>query len=162
MELYAIYERYQRDLIRFATSLTHSKEPAEDLVQQAYLKALDFLVLFENMHPEQIKGWFFTTIKRLFIDSYRRQQRFCDFPENELACDGFEGQLINRLVVQQALDLLSEEHRELVVLRYLSGYSAAKIAQMLHRNPSTIRSSLSVARAQFVKHLNMEAHHEKL
>lgn len=162
MELYAIYERYQRDLIRFATSLTHSKEPAEDLVQQAYLKALDFLELLETMHPEQIKGWFFTTIKRLFIDSYRRQKRFCDMPENEMACDSFEGQLIDKLAVQEALGYLSDEHRELVVLRYLSGYSAAKIAQILHRNPSTIRSSLSVARAHFVKHLNLEAYHEKL
>ena len=54
MKLFEIYHQQGEDFLRFAQSLTHHREEAEDLVQQAYLKALGQLELFEVMEAEQI------------------------------------------------------------------------------------------------------------
>jgi RNA polymerase sigma-70 factor (ECF subfamily) len=153
MQLFDIFHTYQRDFIRFSTSLTHQPDDAQDLVQQAYLKSLDHLELFDQMHPEQIKGWFFTTIKRLFIDNYRKQKHICSEPSKEVGT--YDVDPLDALMIKDALELLPMHHRQLIVLRYLHGYSSQEIAENLGQNPSTVRSQLKVARD------NLKLHFEK-
>jgi len=68
MQLYQIYERDRATLVRYANTLTQHKEDAEDLVQQAYVKAIMQEALFDTMHPNHVMAWLYQTIKNLFID----------------------------------------------------------------------------------------------
>ena len=143
MKIYEIYETYQSDLLRFARSLSQQREDAEDLVQQAYIKALEQHELFEQMHPMQIRGWLFTTVKRLYIDQYRKNKKLVHLTEAfEM---GYDAYVDDRLVTSDLLMKLPENLRAIVSLRYISGYNSTEIGKYLSLNPSTVRSRLSLA-----------------
>ena len=143
MQLYQIYETYQMDLLRYASSLCRHREDAEDLVQQAYVKALDQCDLFEQMHPMQIKGWLLTTIRTTFIDHFRREKRKGYFDEEVEV--PYEANIEDHLITSDLLGQLPETLRVVLVLRYLEGYSSVEIGKLLSLNPSTVRSRLSQA-----------------
>ncbi|GAB6110181.1 RNA polymerase sigma factor [Fusibacter bizertensis] len=143
MQLYQIYETYQSDLLRYASSLCRHKEDAEDLVQQTYVKALDQYELFDHMHPMQIKGWLLSTIRTTFIDQFRRERRKGVFDEAMEV--PYEANIEDRLITSDLLGQLPESLRIVVVLRYLEGYSSVQIGELLSLNPSTVRSRLSQA-----------------
>ncbi len=153
MLLFQIYSAFQNDFLRFAKSLTHDSYMAEDLVQKSYLKALDALELFEHLHPQQVKGWFFTTIKRLFIDDWRQvnlhreklEQHFVGLSEMQ----SYEGAWLETLCVRQALGALTPNERELILLRYEMGYSSGEIGERLQIPASTVRNQLASAKKQF-------------
>lgn len=146
MQLYQIYEEYQSDLVRFASSLCRHKEDAEDLVQQAFVKALDQCELFEQMHPMQIRGWLLMTIRTTFIDQFRRERRKGVFDETMEV--PYEANIEDHLITSNLLSQLSDSLRIVVVLRYLEGYSSVEIGERLNLNPSTVRSRLSQAISQ--------------
>lgn len=64
-----IYEKYSRMLFLYALSLTHSKEDAEDLVADAFVKAL---LSFEDGN---LKAWLYTVLKNDFYNLYKRKKR---------------------------------------------------------------------------------------
>lgn len=158
MELYQIYEQYQGDFTRFAKSLTHQEASAEDLVQQSYLKALDHLELLEVLHPNQVKGWFFSTIKRLYIDEWRSHGRrevhdgAAAFEIMSGAVEGVPGdsQWLETVTVRMALEAVTPEQRKLLMLKYAHGYSSQEIGQAMGINPSTVRNQLARAKMAFM------------
>ena len=143
MNIYEIYQSYQSSLIAFAFSLCRQTELAEDLVQQAYLKALENDELLKQLHPMQIKGWFYTTIKRGFIDGYRKEKRLVYLDENFDMADDYK--LEDHLLSMDLMKVLPEDLKTLVRLRYLEGYNSQEIGKMVELNPSTVRSKLKKA-----------------
>lgn len=150
MHLYQIYEENRNDFVRYALSLTHHREDAEDLVQQVYVKAIMQSDLMMAMHPMQIKGWLFQSIKNLFIDQYRRNKRMGDYESVPEA--SYEAHIDDAIITRDLLDKLPENLRAVVALRYIEGYNSAEIGQMLDINPSTVRSRLSHA-TQLLKNI---------
>lgn len=141
MKLYQIYQTYQSDLLKYAFSLSRQWEDAEDFVQQAYLKALEQYELFEQMHEMQIRGWLYTTIKRLFIDAYRKDKRIMLQDETyDLPYDAF---IESHLITADLLERLPESCRAVMYLRYVEDYNSTEIGNLLGLNPSTVRSRLS-------------------
>ncbi|HSN65660.1 MAG TPA: RNA polymerase sigma factor [Fusibacter sp.] len=152
MQLYEIYEKYQSDLLRYAQSLCRQKEDAEDLVQQAYLKALQSMDSFQGAHPLQVKGWLIRTIKNLYIDTYRRQKRFGDF--EEAPEPSYEAYIDDTLITADLLESLPVHLRTAVILRYLHDYNSQEIGEILGLNASTVRSRLSQALQLLRKTIN--------
>lgn len=150
MNIYEIYQSYQSSLIAFAFSLCRQTEMAEDLVQQAYLKALENDDLLKQLHPMQIKGWFYTTIKRGFIDGYRKQKRLVYLDEDFDMADDYK--LEDHLLSMDLMKVLEEDLQTLVRLRYLEGYNSKEIGKILKLNPSTVRSKLKKALGLMKKH----------
>jgi RNA polymerase sigma-70 factor (ECF subfamily) len=71
------------DCYAFALSLTRRSHDAEDLVQDAFVKAQR---AFHTFQPgTNAKAWLFTIVRRLHIDRYRRERlRPTPLPEDEL------------------------------------------------------------------------------
>lgn len=143
MDIYHLFENYQQDFMRFALSLTHHREDAEDLVQQVYVKAMMHLELIQTMNPHQVKGWVMQSIKNAFIDQYRKNKRNCDFEKvPEL---GYDAHLEDQVIVKEMVDALPERLQAVVVLRYIQNYNSSEISSLLGINASTVRSRLSQA-----------------
>ena len=68
VNIYLVYKKYNKEFIAYAKSITKNSGRAFDLVQEAYVSALERERMFANMNEHQIKGWFFTTIKNKNID----------------------------------------------------------------------------------------------
>ena len=151
MKLYQVYETYQTELQKYAFSLCRQWQDAEDLVQQVYIKALEQYELFEVMHPLQIRGWLYTTLKRHYIDTYRRQQKWT--LQSEWADQPHDAFIEDELLTNDLLEKLPVPLRKVVYLSSIEGYNSQEIGELLGLNPSTVRSRLSSALVQLKKEL---------
>lgn len=143
MNIYLVYEKYHNDFLAFAKSLTKDYNEAFDLVQDAYVAALEREEMFKVMNEYQIKGWFFTTIKNKNIDNIRKRSRLNYQWEVDIFTreDSFEEQV----VMESLLEKLPQNLRNAVVLRYKMNLNSTEIGEKLNLPPSTVRSQLSKA-----------------
>ncbi|HEY8363307.1 MAG TPA: RNA polymerase sigma factor [Tissierellaceae bacterium] len=143
MNLYTVYEKYHNDFLSFAKSLTKDYDEAFDLVQDAYLSAMEREEMFQYMNEYQIKGWFFTTIKNKNIDNIRKRKRLDYQWEFNLLSeeDNFE----EKIAIESLLEKLPSDLKDVVVLRYIMNLNSTEIGEKLKIPPSTVRSRLSKA-----------------
>src|SRR5690554_2612600 len=116
MNIYLVYEKYLSDFLAFAKSIAKDYNEAFDLVQDAYVAALEREEIFTFMNEYQIKGWFFTTIKNKNIDNIRKANRLDYQWEIDLLTkeDSFE----EKVAIENLLEKLPQNLRNVVVLRY--------------------------------------------
>lgn len=138
-----IFEKYNKDLLRFAYSLTNNEERAKDLVQDTYVSGLEREEIFGFMNEYQIKGWFFTTIKNKNIDNIRKQSRFI-FMENEDLMEDSEN-FEEAVVIRALIDQLPKNQRQVILLRYQMNLNSTEIGELLGISPSTVRSRLGTS-----------------
>lgn len=150
-------------LYRLAYRLTGHREDAEDLVHDLVVKVRSGSTDLHSLDKPGI--WLAKVLYRLFVDRYRRQHRspidsvgeitdeLCganaEFSES-LASD-LETQTDNdRLTtaLENALNQISEEHRVLIMLYEVEGYSLGEIQSMLDLPQGTLKSRLHRARAR--------------
>lgn len=141
-----LYEGTHRSLYRYVYGLLGgTTQDAEDITAQAYLKAWDNRRQFSGT-TEQAKGWLFTIAKRIVIDRYRQQQirpQSVHIDEEFIVSSGGspEEKAITAEQIQtlwKLLQDLSTEDREMIVLRYMVGWSVKDIAAHMDMNPNTI------------------------
>lgn len=151
MNIYLVYEKYHKDFIVFARSIANDHNEAFDLVQDAYVKALEREEIFEIMNEYQIKGWFFTTIKNKNIDNIRRQHRLKYEEEMEIYSntESFE----ENIVLNDLLNKLPDKYRKVISLKYGMNLNSAEIGERLGISPSTVRSQLSEGRRLLKKYV---------
>ncbi len=145
-------------LYNTAYRMTRNVQDAEDLVQEAYLKAYKYYEKFEE--GTNFKAWLFKIMKNTFINNYRKRQQAppqSDFSEIE---DAFESQVSEEVTrqikspeeellenvldedVQRALDTLPDDYRMAVILADLESFSYKEIAEILEVPVGTVMSRL--------------------
>ena len=139
-------------LYRVALRLTGNPADAEDLVQDAMLRAYrswDRFTLGTNA-----KGWLLTILRNLFINEYRRRRRHPEtvdldtiepFTVFEKVQEDPQGAFFDRIVddeVLRAVDALPEVFREAVMLSDVEGLSYEEIAKVLDIPVGTVKSRL--------------------
>lgn len=141
-----IYERYHSELLRWCLGTCRDKELAEDLVQETFLKALQNADAFEDLGPNQRRAWLYRTMKNLLYDRYRRavleSEHLQQTDEDAVYLDPGIQQTENELILQ----MLTPEDRMLFTLRYMEGYNASELSEMLGMPTGTIRAKLSRCR----------------
>ena len=142
-----LYEAHDRELLRYAMGVCHSREQAEDLVQETFLKAMQNADTFEDLGPSQQRAWLFRTLKHLLCDRFRRaslENAYAETCQEDAAAPepGY-GETENGLLLAK----LPEQDRVLFQMRYLEGYTAAELSELFRLPAGTIRARLSRSRA---------------
>ena len=135
-----LYEKYYKDLYRFALCYLKNTAQAEDAVSQAVLKAYEKL---PNLRKEtSFKSWIFQITAnecRMLL----RNTSEVGIPE------GFEQETVEEGYAKPELDdllkVLSDDEREVITLSVFSGYRSTEISHMLTMRPGTVRSLKSRA-----------------
>lgn len=138
------------NLARWLTGKDHD---AEDVVQDAYLRAVKF---FHGFRGGDARPWLLTIVRHAFSDWLRRNhphQSLAVFDEQSLSSprdDDDPAQLLLRQddceTVQRAMAELPVEFREVLVLRELEGLSYRDIGAVTGLAPGTVMSRLARAR----------------
>jgi len=149
MKLYQVYENNHHDFLRFAISLTRDREAGQDLVQSAYVRALEQDELFEWMNQHQIKGWFFTVIKRMYIDEYRKNKRGQNLI-SQMEANAYEPSFVSQVCTDQALQQLPPPLDQIAQLK-MEGFTSQEIGQQLDLPASTVRNHLQRIRKQMIE-----------
>jgi RNA polymerase sigma-70 factor, ECF subfamily len=130
-------------LLRFARRLYNGGQAAEDLVQETLLLAWRGFHQFEKGSKE--KAWLF----RILINASHGQGRKArTSPETVPLLERSSGRsvLLEKLEVQQALASLTEEHRTVLLLAVVEGFTGNEMSLILDLPVGTVMSRLSRAR----------------
>lgn len=145
-----LYSGCQKELLHFALSMTGGNvDFAEELVQEAFLRAMLHKELLSELEEGQQKSWLYRTVKNAYVDRIRHnafEQVTSDIPEVLQ-----ESEAYTDLEWQELLKALPDLEGVLFQMRYLEGYNSKQIGELFHLPPGTVRSKLSLAR----KHLKI-------
>jgi len=137
----------------YARWLTKSDADAEDVVQDAYVRALRF---FSSLRGDDARSWLFTIVRNTWYGRFTRatgpnQPTVYDDMKHDRPDDGLDPealvmqqQAVER--VQRAVQELPTDFREMIVLRELEGLSYKQIAVVVGIPIGTVMSRLARAR----------------
>jgi RNA polymerase sigma factor (sigma-70 family) len=163
-ELRALLERYERPLVRYAQNILGDLESARDVVQETFIKwvelhTLPVVRLGEDPPPpagedRRTEAWLFTVCRNRAIDLRRKHRRIVpihpDLPERFSEEPGPGATLENRELagsLNQLLQHLSENQREVIVLKFQNDLSYREIAGI---------TELSVTNVGFLLHTGLK------
>jgi RNA polymerase sigma-70 factor, ECF subfamily len=142
--LRALYDAHALALLGYALRLCDGdRAQAEDLVQETLVRAWRHLDQLD-LSAAPVRPWLFTVARRLAIDAHRaRQARPREVGDGGLEAvpglDGIESTL-DRIVVTEALQSLSREHRAVIIETYYRGRTVAEAAGVLGIPSGTVKS----------------------
>lgn len=146
--LAALFDAVAPGLLRVAHHLTPDPAEAEDLVQAAFLAAIERR---EALDPEQDGvGWLVAVVRRRAVDGLRRRGERRDAAPLDLDGLTMDGDAVDaplerkelRAELVRAIDGLEEPYRQPLLLRLRHGATAAEIAHLLDRSPGAVRVQL--------------------
>ena len=147
-----LVSRYERRLIRVILQFVRSQELAEDLAQEAFLKAYQRLGQFDT--ARRFGPWLFRIGVNQTLDYLRRRKRrgwWTLFSERGTERDPDPAvvdprqQLDLEQEVAAILDKIPENYRIVLMLRELQNFSTSEIAAILDRKEATVRWRLAEA-----------------
>jgi RNA polymerase sigma-70 factor (ECF subfamily) len=150
---------YIDGLYSYALVLTHNHAEAEDLVQETYVRAIPAV---GRLKPESnIKAWLFKILRNVWFNQLRKRRS-----DPQMVQTDMEGGSVENLVnpgkdsyeiylgevevqrVRAAIEQLSLEFREVILLREFEELSYQEIASLLDCPPGTVMSRLARARSK--------------
>ena len=155
-------------LLRTALRMAKNQNDAEDLVQEAFVKAYRFWDKFES--GSNCRAWLFRIMTNIFINDYRSKSRSPmsvnvdeiddSFLYGQLAAnapvDNPERQMFAKIFdddVKKAIEELPDDFRLVVVLSFLEGFSYQEIAEIADLQLGTVKSRLHRGRKLLQKAL---------
>ena len=140
--------QYRTRVLRLAAHVLRRGDEAEDVAQEAFVRAFQRLPEFRRSGP--FSSWLFQITVRLCLDRRRSARWEREVPEAcALAASAPPAYPDTRLLIEILLDQLTPPMRAALVLREIEGLDYDEIAQTLHIPVGTVRSRLHTARAQF-------------
>ena len=147
--------------------LTRNDHDAEDVVQEAYMRALRY---FDGFHGGDSRPWLLAIVRHTsytWLQHNRGHELMTAFDEDIHSLDGEatnpETLLLhrtNQLLLRQALEELPVEYREVIILRELEGLSYKEIAAIADLPVGTVMSRLARARKRLQQALVNRLHTE--
>jgi RNA polymerase sigma-70 factor (ECF subfamily) len=140
-----LVSRWEKRIYNYLLKLVRNREDAMDLSQDVFLKAYQNLGKLDD--PQRFAPWLFR-IAHNEAYSLLRKPRHEGEPEEERAAPLGFGQLLpmeTAMALDRALDRLSADQREAVMLKVHQGFKFEEIAEILDCPASTIKSRVYTA-----------------
>ena len=140
--------------------LLRNEQDAQDVVQEAYLRAFRS---FSGFHGTNGRAWLLTIVRNTSY-TLLKKNRAVDFTtsfDEEIHATGHESVSPARILehcedaelIKEAMDELPAEFREILVLRHQEGLSYKEIADIAQIPPGTVMSRLARARDKLKEYL---------
>lgn len=140
-----LFERYNRPLYGFFYRMCKDCEVSEDLVQLVFERMLKYRDTYTG--NGNFTTWMFSIARNAHIDHYRKQKRTgitTEIDDEKLEQHETEEVLVSNKqekkdILEQALDELDEEKREIIILSRYEGLKYKEIAELLDTTEGAIK-----------------------
>jgi RNA polymerase sigma-70 factor (ECF subfamily) len=139
-----LVEQYYKRIYHYIVAQTKDIHVAEDLVQETFIKA--YVDLANCRHPSRFANWLFSIARHRCQDWFRYRQRLLKLqriPTTDLVSRPVGPDRLK--ILNDALEDLQDEYRQVIFLKHMSGMSCKEIAEQLGKPVGTITSWLSRA-----------------
>ncbi len=162
-----LIKAHQASLYAFLLRLSGRPDVAEDIVQDAFVRVLTHLDRFDPRY--RFSTWLFTIAKRLYVNANQKLKPHYDseivggwqgeqtLPGGEVSDTESHGRA--RDALREALQTLSEEQREIVLLFHQFDWPIAVIAEHMGMPEGTIKSHLHRGRQKLRRSLESSQQH---
>ncbi len=157
----SLVERYQKKVYNIALRMTGNSEDAAEIAQEALIRVFRSLRNFKE--EASFSTWIFRITTNLCLDEIRkRKNKQVVYINDEIKLEDGEVKIqiedkspgpeekaqTNeiRRIVNDAIQSLSEEHRTIIVLRDIEGFSYDEIARIVKCPEGTVKSRINRAR----------------
>ena len=132
-----LYERYRQPLYRYCLARSESPHEAEDLVSDVFLKAMESLARYRDQGLPFI-AFLYRVARNAAIDRSRRAKGSSLFemtvePRSTMDVEGDAARSLEMDAILGAMRKIKPEYREVILLRFVEGYSAADVAKLLDK-----------------------------
>jgi RNA polymerase sigma-70 factor (ECF subfamily) len=158
-------EAFKNELVRvlphlraFARGLCGRPDYADDLVQETAIKAWNARERFEA--GTHLRAWTFTILRNHYLSELRRNRHHADVDdevhEKLLVMEADQEDTLHLADMQTALNKISSERREAILLVGASGFTYEEAAEICGCAVGTVKSRVARARADLARLLNSE------
>lgn len=141
----SLYEHYYEDIYHYIYYRTPTTSVAEDLTAEVFLKVLESIDSF-TFRGIPLSAWLFRIARSVVADYFRQEPKQVEVPLTEGmlppeagADETFEREL-DQKQLGRALDNLTEDQREVIILKFVEGLSNSEVAQILEKSEGAIKS----------------------
>jgi RNA polymerase sigma-70 factor (ECF subfamily) len=149
-----LYDQTERVMYAYILTLAKNHDDTLDILQDTYLKIKSAAHLYKPMGKPL--AWMFTIAKNLYLEKIRKEKRVVDlkdeYIENSINLS-FVSDPENRMVLETALEVISDEEREIVMMFAVGGMKHKEIARNLDLPLSTELSKYHRALKKLKVHL---------
>ncbi len=151
---------YEKNVFNVALQMVGNREDAQDMAQEAFLKAYNSLDSFRG--DSKFSSWLYRIVSNVCLDFKRRQSRR---PSSSLTVEDDEGETLEldiadesqspeallerkltREAVRRGLQELPDEQRQILLLREIQGMSYEEIGEAMGLEEGTVKSRIFRAR----------------
>lgn len=140
-----IYERFYQGIYNYVFYRVTDEPLAEDLAAEVFVKALEAIDTY-TFRGVPFSAWLYRIANNLVTDHFRRKPRNNHLPleETQIAHDQNPNELMERgftqRELQKALNLLTDEQQQVIILKFVDGLSNLEVAQVLGKTEGAIKS----------------------
>ncbi|RJX26200.1 MAG: RNA polymerase sigma factor [Dethiobacter sp.] len=131
---------------RFFYYKVQNREEAEELTQETLDRVYRKVRTGSINEEEKLQAYTFITARNLITDLWRKRGRqLSTISMDELHDKGWDPpqqpqEVEDTMVIQQAMNQLSPEHRQVLTLRIITGWPVDNVARKMRRSPGAVRS----------------------
>ncbi|MBS4174604.1 RNA polymerase sigma factor [Bacillus sp. FJAT-49736] len=142
-----LFHNYSDLIYRFILLMVNSREEAEDLTQEVFIKAFKGIRHFKG--ESSYKTWLYTIARNLIYD-HLRKKRTVNFIGNMLHSTDRKNPIPEEILemkektqyLYQALFSLKTPYREIIILRKIKGYPIHETAEILGWTDAKVKTTL--------------------
>ncbi|MBT4857103.1 RNA polymerase sigma factor [Candidatus Uhrbacteria bacterium] len=147
-----LYEVYVARIRRFVAFRVKSSQDAEDLTAEVFLRGWEYAT---SSMIEKPSALFYRIARNVVVDHYRAKERLGESATMENAHLVVDKKPIaseqmeldeDRAELLSAMQLIKEEYRDALMMRYMDEMSVKEIAQALEKTPNNVRVLLHRAK----------------
>jgi len=139
-----LYERFADHIFRYALSLLRDRHLAEEVCQETMIAIWNGAERFAGRSA--VSTWIFGIVRNQAFRLRRREERAARRPDSPSTFAPSGDFVLREIRVQEALDRLSDDHREVVHLTFYEGLSCREISEILGIPEGTVKSRMFHAR----------------
>lgn len=140
-----IYDKYVDRIYRYAYYRVGQVSDAEDITAQVFLKAWQAIGQYRT-RGRPFAAWLYRIAHNTIIDRFRTHRSAA--PLEQILALADHGDTVEELAEQhltadglrQAISQLTGDQQEVLILRFLEGYSAVEAAHIMERSPGAVRT----------------------
>ncbi len=130
----------QESFYKIAYSYVKNEDDALDIVHDAICKALYKIDSLKDI--EVVKSWFYKILINSSIDYIRKNYKYISLTEEQFIKEHEVHDRYHDIDLEKALDILPEDYRIIIVLRYFEDMKIEDIANVLSENINTVKTKL--------------------
>jgi RNA polymerase sigma-70 factor (ECF subfamily) len=154
-----VVQKYRERLFYHALYIVKDWEEAYDAVQEVFIRAIRERRFFNE--DFRLKAWLYRVTSNLCFNLVRNRKRrgaiLETVPREECSAANQVEQVFaneRQQELMQAIDQMTSDHREILLLRYYSDLSYAEISEALNIKLGTVMSRLSRARGRLLEEMS--------